>query len=190
MTRRRRPDHTESVVARLLRLGILDEVDQASGRRITWSDDFRAVIGGGPDLERRGRLQAALASDDPAAVRTVLAEEAARVRAEISPGRAPRRQMPRPTPEDLLSHLLIGTVDSFAHRQIAVLDFLRDVGIVAAVEVDPVTAAIRVELSEPYRRLVEAGRDPEREPGFDAAWDAGGPGGVRAWLEAEARKLG
>ena len=176
-------------MARLRRLGILGEVDLASGRPIVWSEDFRTVVGGGRDVERRRRLQEAMASDDPPTVKAFLAEEAARVLAELEAAHGPRRQPPRPAPEELFAHTLMGPPESFVLREMAVLDYLREVGIVGAVEVDPATAAIRVELSEPYRRLVAAGREPDREPGFDAAWEAGGPGGVRTWLEDEARKL-
>ncbi|HEX7948897.1 MAG TPA: hypothetical protein VF494_01005 [Candidatus Limnocylindrales bacterium] len=96
----------------------------------------------------------------------------------------------RPAAADLLAASLFGSPEGFASRQRAVLDLLREVGIVEAIEVDPLSGATRVRLSEPYRRLIEAGREPDREPGFDAAWDEGGPPAVKAWLEDEARKLG
>ncbi|HEX7949001.1 MAG TPA: hypothetical protein VF494_01525 [Candidatus Limnocylindrales bacterium] len=187
---RRRPEKPETIIARLLRLGILSEVDETTGRRIAWSDDFRMVARGRPDLGRRTRLHIALTSDDQVTVRAWLAEEAAKVRADLKAGRPGPWGVSRPSAEDLIAAELFGPPEGFASRQLAVLDFLRQVGIVDGVEADPVTTAIRVELSGPYRHLLEAGREPDREPGFDAAWDAGGPDAVRGWLEEEARKLG
>lgn len=97
--------------------------------------------------------------------------------------------MAGPTPEDLLASLILGPPDEIASRQLAVLGLFREVGIIDAVEIDPAVGAVRIQLSAPYRRLIEAGRQPEQEAGFISAWDEGPPA-VRAWLEAEARKLG
>lgn len=191
MTRRgQRRQGDEPLVPRLLRLGVLDEVGEGPERRIAWSDDFRTVVGGSAP-ERRTAFQAAMATDDATTVRAWLAAEAARMRTERASGEGSTAGWPiaRPTPEDLIASLVLGPPDEIAARQLAVLDLFREAGIVDAVEIDPSSGAVGIGLSAPYRRLTEAGRQPDLEAGFNAAWDEGLLA-VRAWLEAEARKLG
>jgi hypothetical protein len=185
--RRRRGQGDEPLIARLLRLGVLDEVGEGPERLIAWSDDFRTVISGS-DPERRAAFHSAMATDDAATVRAWLAAEAAGARTEGASGEGSWAGWPvaRPTPEDVLASLILGPPDEIASRQLAVLGLFREVGILDAVEVDPALGAVRIQLSAPYRRLIEAGRQPEQEPGFDAAWKEGPPA-VRAWLAAEAR---
>ena len=190
MTRRQRRGRSdEPLITRLLRLGVLQEIGERADRLIAWSDDFRTVVGGSAP-ERRAAFHAAMATDDAATVRAWLAAEAATLRTEgaLDEGSRARWPITRPTPEDLLASLVLGPPDEIAAGQLAVLGLYREVGIIDAVEIDPAVGAVRIQLSWSYRRLMEAGRQPERESGFNAAWEEG-PSAARAWLEAEARML-
>lgn len=187
MTRRRPGRDDEPLITRLLRLGVLD---QGPERLIQWSDDFLTVVVGSAP-ERRTAFLAAMATNDAATVRAWLAAEAGTVRTKGAAGRVSSTGWPiaRPTPVDLLASLILGPPDDIATRQLAVLGLFREVGMIDAVEIDPAFGAVRIQLSAPYRRLIEAGRQPEEEAGFQAAWEEGAAA-VRAWLEAEAGKYG
>jgi hypothetical protein len=189
VTRRKRSGTSkEPLIARLLRLGILEEVGGDPERRLAWSDDFRTVIGASTP-ERQAAFHNAMATGEAATVLAWLRTEAATVRSERgSDGPWAGWPIARPGPQDLVASLSLGPPGEMAYWQLAVLDSFRQVGIVDAVEIDPSSGAVAIRLSVPYRRLIDAGRQPELDAGFKAALDDG-PGAARAWLELEAAKL-
>ena len=95
----------------------------------------------------------------------------------------------RPSPADILALLAFPAEGAVREHREQALSFLEQMGVLASWAIDEQTGIAAFELSDAYLRLTEAGRDPDLEPGFDAAWDAGGPAGVREWLREQAEAL-
>lgn len=81
--------------------------------------------------------------------------------------------MNRPPPEELLA--VLGSIE----RLVAA-------GIVDDYRSGSSPDILLIQWSAPVRRLLEAGREPFLEPGFQRAWASGDPAAVRRWLADEA----
>ena len=147
-----------------------------------------------PPVQEPGFLKA-FATGDPAEVRRWVETEAVALDSPASSiGEAP---VPpdldwtafRPRPADSLALLSFPVADVTEEVRRRALKDLVEMGVLREWSIDERTGVATFELGDAYRRLVEADRDPDLEPGFDAAWDAGGPTAVREWLDAEADAL-
>lgn len=68
------------------------------------------------------------------------------------------------------------------------LERLKRAGIIAEATRDA-RGAGEIRWTDAWYALLMAGRRPEREAGFQAAWDSGDAEAVRRWVEAEAAAL-
>ena len=180
-------DHMEPLIARLTRLGVLQRA--CDGQTLAWNDDFRTVVGVSTPSRSRA-FQVVRSTGDGTVVRTWSATEAATVHAvRLNQRSQSGWLLDRPSAAALVAGLSLGQYGEIAYHQLDLPEFLRDAGFVDEVDVTPVTGDVWVRLSPAYRRMVNSGREPDLQAGFEAVRPDGGPLAIRTCLEAESSKM-